>query len=218
MTSYTIPERESPFHFYATEFIGDVETIEELYNTEAEVGACAYVVENGFCFIQARKGDWKQLRSGRGRNGHRGERGVPGQPGANGRDGRDGVDGKQGPQGPRGERGQKGEQGPRGADGRDGLDGRPGEDGKDGRDGKDGKDGKDGVDGAPGPTGPRGFTGTNGQDGLGWTGGEYDYVTGKVTFHSDDGLSFSTGDLRGSPSPWAHMSIEQLANALRPYL
>jgi len=35
---------------------------------------------------------------------------------------------------------------------------------------------------------------------LGWTGGSYDANTGIVTFTSDDGLGFSTTDLRGSGS------------------
>lgn len=36
-----------------------------------------------------------------------------------------------------------------------------------------------------------------GLDGLGWTGGSYESSTGVVTFTSDDGLGFVTGDLRG---------------------
>jgi hypothetical protein len=44
----------------------------------------------------------------------------------------------------------------------------------------------------PGPDG------TPGKDGKGWTGGSYAEGTGRVTFTSDDGLGFSTGDLRGS--------------------
>jgi len=39
--------------------------------------------------------------------------------------------------------------------------------------------------------------GSAGADGLGFTGGSYDVATGTVTFTSDDGLGFSTGDLRG---------------------
>lgn len=35
-------------------------------------------------------------------------------------------------------------------------------------------------------------------DGQGWTGGSYDAGTGIVTFTSNDGLGFSTGDLRGA--------------------
>lgn len=37
-----------------------------------------------------------------------------------------------------------------------------------------------------------------GTDGLGWTGGSYNASTGIVTFTSDDGLGFATGDLRGA--------------------
>lgn len=40
--------------------------------------------------------------------------------------------------------------------------------------------------------------GDTGADGLGWTGGSYDAGTGVVTFASDDGLGFTTGDLRGA--------------------
>jgi len=54
--------------------------------------------------------------------------------------------------------------------------------------------------GTTGATGPQGPAGADGADGLGWTGGSYDAGTGVVTFTSDDGLGFSTGDLRGSGS------------------
>jgi hypothetical protein len=37
-----------------------------------------------------------------------------------------------------------------------------------------------------------------GDDGKGWTGGTYAIATGKVTFASDDGLGFTTDDLRGA--------------------
>lgn len=40
--------------------------------------------------------------------------------------------------------------------------------------------------------------GPAGDDGKGWTGGSYDSGTGIVTFTSDDGLGFTTGDLRGA--------------------
>ena len=42
-----------------------------------------------------------------------------------------------------------------------------------------------------------GVPGVPGTDGKGWTAGDYDASTGVVTFSSDDGLGFSTGDLRG---------------------
>ena len=58
--------------------------------------------------------------------------------------------------------------------------------------GADGSDGADGADGAQGDAGPAGA------DGQGWTGGSYNGGTGIVTFTSDDGLGFSTGDLRGA--------------------
>jgi len=52
-----------------------------------------------------------------------------------------------------------------------------------------------GVVGPAGPVGPKGDPGDNG---LGFTGGSYDSGTGIVTFTSDDGLGFSTTDLRGA--------------------
>jgi hypothetical protein len=159
--SYTIKRRENPFQFFASEFIGDIANADDLLNLDADVGALVYVINTGYTYIQAQKGDWKQLKAGKGSTGRPGDRGPIGPAGV------DGVDGK---------------------------------------------------DGLPGKDGPRGFTGTNGEDGRGWQGGSYDYVTGQVTFTSDDGLTFKTGDLRGAPSPWANLSIEQLAKALKPYL
>ncbi|AET72511.1 hypothetical protein SXGG_00011 [Synechococcus phage S-CBP42] len=215
MEIYHVKQRENPFQFHASEFLGDFPTLEHLYELDAKTGALAYVINTGYTYIQARPGDWKQLKAGKGTAGPRGPQGVPGPMGLPGRDGKDGLPGPIGPAGPPGIQGRPGKDG---VDGRDGAPGRNGVDGKDGKDGKDGVDGRDGVDGKPGKQGPRGFTGTNGEDGCGWTRGEYDYETGVVTFYSDDGLGFSTGDLRGAPSPWAHMSLEQLANALKPYL
>ena len=213
--SYSILKRENPFQFFASEFIGDVPTTEILEKTEAPVGTLCYVISTGYTYIQASEGIWRQLKAGKGTTGDRGPMGFPGENGVNGRDGRDGRDGsagKNGSQGPPGEKGEKGETGDRGSQGPSG---------KDGRDGANGRDGLDGTDGAPGTTGrvgPRGADGTDGKNGRGWSGGSYNYETGKVTFKSDDGLGFQTEDLRGAPSPWAHMSIEQLANALKPYL
>lgn len=215
MSSYNIKKRENPFQFHASEFIGDVPNIEILHATEAPVGALCYVVNTGYTYIQARPGDWKQLKAGRGTTGERGPEGRPGAPGMDGRDGRDGIDGRDGKDGSQGPTGKRGDTGKTGNRGPQGL---PGKDGKDGTDGRDGLGGTNGAPGAPGREGPRGLTGTNGEDGRGWSSGNYDHETGKVTFKSDDGLGFQTGDLRGAPSPWAHMSIEQLANALKPYL
>ena len=50
---------------------------------------------------------------------------------------------------------------------------------------------------AGGGGGVPGAPGTPGEDGLGWTSGSYDPLTGIVTFASDDGLGFVTDDLRG---------------------
>lgn len=48
------------------------------------------------------------------------------------------------------------------------------------------------------PTGGSGGQGPPGADGEGWTGGSYNAGDGTVTFTSDDGLGFSTSDLRGA--------------------
>lgn len=50
----------------------------------------------------------------------------------------------------------------------------------------------------PGVQGPAGANGAPGDNGDGFTGGSYDVLTGIVTFTSNDGLGFSTGDLRGA--------------------
>lgn len=120
--------------------------------------------------------------------------------------------------------GATGATGPAGADGADGADGTNGTNGTDGADGtgftggsynsstgvvtftsNDGLGfstgdlrGADGADGADGTNGTNGTNGTDGADGLGFTGGSYNSSTGIVTFTSDDGLGFSTGDLRGA--------------------
>ncbi|QDP55999.1 MAG: hypothetical protein Unbinned4409contig1001_18 [Prokaryotic dsDNA virus sp.] len=57
-----------------------------------------------------------------------------------------------------------------------------------------------GEKGAKGDKGEPGNNGTNGVNGLGFTGGSYDSSTGVVSFTSDDGLGFSTDDLRATGS------------------
>jgi len=42
------------------------------------------------------------------------------------------------------------------------------------------------------------YNGSDGDNGQGWTGASYDTSNGTVTFTSDDGLGFSTSDLRGT--------------------
>lgn len=64
--------------------------------------------------------------------------------------------------------------------------------------GPQGETGPAGPQGDPGADGADGLDGTDGADGSGWTGGSYSDLTGVVTFTSDDGLGFSTGDLRGT--------------------
>ena len=64
--------------------------------------------------------------------------------------------------------------------------------------GADGADGAQGPEGPQGPAGSDGADGADGADGQGWTAGYYTPETGIVTFDSDDGLGFSTTDLRGA--------------------
>ena len=64
-------------------------------------------------------------------------------------------------------------------------------------------------DGGGGP----GVPGPPGEDGKGWTGGSYDDASGVVTFTSDDGLGFATGDLRGADGePGAGVVIKGTAD------
>ena len=58
--------------------------------------------------------------------------------------------------------------------------------------------GPTGPTGDTGPIGPTGPTGVAGADGAGFTGGNYDENTGIVSFTSNDGLGFSTTDIRGT--------------------
>lgn len=90
---------------------------------------------------------------------------------------------EKGDTGPTGPQGETGEQGPQGIQGIQG---------ETGPEGPEGPQGPQGIQGIQGETGPAGA------DGLGWTGGSYDEATGVVTFTSDDGLGFVTGDLRGA--------------------
>lgn len=57
-----------------------------------------------------------------------------------------------------------------------------------------------------------GAAGSNGTDGTGFTGGSYNPSTGVVTFTSDDGLGFSTGDLRGPTYPSANTTTTGLVD------
>lgn len=111
------------------------------------------------------------LRGPQGEQGEKGDTGSQGIPGNDGADGTNGIDG---------DKGDKGDQGDQGI---------PGTPGADGVDGTNGTNGTNGSDGAPG---------ADGSDGLGFTGGSYDSGSGVVTFTSDDGLGFVTGDLRGA--------------------
>ena len=81
----------------------------------------------------------------------------------------------------------------------------PGTDGTNGTDGTDGltayeiaqNAGFSGTE-AEWLTSLNGVDGINGVDGTGFTGGSYDSNTGVITFTSDDGLGFTTNDLRGT--------------------
>ena len=141
--------------------------------------------------------------------------------------GADGVDGTNGTDGVDGTNGTNGIDGTNGTDGTDGLGftggsydnsngivtftsddglgfvtgdlrGEQGIQGVKGDDGADGTNGTNGIDGTNGTNGTDGNDGTNGTDGLGFTGGNYNVGTGVVTFTSNDGLGFATGDLRGA--------------------
>ena len=151
-------------------------------------------------------------------------KGAKGDTGAAGPQGSQGVKGDKGDQG---DTGPQGDQGIQGAAGQDGADGSDGSDGADGAGftggsydsgtgvvtftsddglgfstgdlrGADGADGADGSDGTNGTNGADGTNGDDGADGTGFTGGSYNAATGVVTFTSNDGLGFSTGDLRGA--------------------
>jgi len=57
-----------------------------------------------------------------------------------------------------------------------------------------------GIRGEKGDPGNDGAPGEDGAPGSGFTGGSYDSETGIVTFESEDGIGFSTGDLRSEES------------------
>ena len=61
-----------------------------------------------------------------------------------------------------------------------------------------GPEGPTGPDGPQGGKGDPGANGADGANGKGWTSGSYNTTNGIVTFASDDGLGFSTTDLRGA--------------------
>ena len=73
-----------------------------------------------------------------------------------------------------------------------------GDKGDTGDTGATGPQGPQGIQGETGATGPQGIQGIQGETGAGFTGGSYNGTTGIVTFTSDDGLGFSTTDLRGA--------------------
>ena len=190
--TYNIGPRADRFQLDALPLLDDVQDTKDLLELDAAVGSVCYVVSSGKLLVQVRRGDWKQLKVGRGTQGDPGPKGDVGPAGPQGVDGIQGPRGDTGPQGIPGNQGPRGEQGPPGPTGAQGPSG-----GRDGVDGRDGRDGKDGV----------------GIDAM-----KYDQESGRVKITLTDGKSLVTDDLRGAPSPWSHLSIEQLANALKPYL
>ena len=185
-------------------FLGDVETITELYEIKnPKHGDSVYVVRGGHLYlaVQTELGiDWKQLRVGKGSRGPVGERGqrglkgIQGEPGLDGKDGRDGADGKDG------------------KDGRDGINGR---DGKDGKDGKQGVPGRDGV--AIAKDGQPGRNGKDGEDGAGWDDVFYNPSDGRFHFTSQSHphLNYSSPPLH---IPFFGLSLQEIADKLKPYL
>ncbi len=90
--------------------------------------------------------------------------------------------------GVKGDKGDTGEQGIQGIDGSQGIQGEQG---------LRGLTGDVGIQGIQGEQGIQGDIGLTGSDGLGWTDGSYDELTGITTFTSTDGLGFETTDIRG---------------------
>ena len=112
--------------------------------------------------------------------------------------------------------GATGPQGPQGIKGDTGATGATGPQGPQGDTGPQGIQGETGATGATGPQGIQGIQGIQGPagaDGLGFTGGSYNASTGIVTFTSDDGLGFSTGDLRGAGDLISTNNLSDLASA-----
>jgi len=103
--------------------------------------------------------------------------------------------GDTGATGPQGIQGIQGDQGIQGEQGIQGIQGETGDTGPEGPQGIQGIQGLQGIQGETGETGPQGI---QGEQGLGFTGGSYNSSTGVVSFTSDDGLGFVTGDLRGA--------------------
>ena len=76
MNTYRIQTRENPFQFHASEFVGDVPNLEQLYSLDVPVGSLAYVINTGYSYILARPGDWKQLKASKGSTGPVGNFGM----------------------------------------------------------------------------------------------------------------------------------------------
>ena len=109
--------------------------------------------------------------------------------------GAQGIQGDNGVKGDTGDQGDQGIQGEQGLAGDQGIQGVKGDTGDQGIQGDIGLTGDQGIQGIQGV---KGDDGANGTDGDGWTSGAYTAGTGVVTFSSDDGLGFVTGDLRGA--------------------
>ncbi len=93
----------------------------------------------------------------------------------------------------------KGDIGSTGIQGIQGVQGDKGDTGDTGADSVvAGPQGIQGIQGVKGDTGDQGIQGNVGATGDGFTGGSYAPGTGIITFTSDDGIGFSTSDLRGA--------------------
>jgi hypothetical protein len=126
-----------------------------------------------------------------------------------------GATGATGPQGPQGDTGPQGIQGIQGIQGDTGATGATGATGPKGDTGDTGPQGIQGIQGIQGPqgdTGATGATGPQGDTGAGFTGGSYNASTGVVTFTSNDGLGFVTGDLRGADAEGDLISTNNLSD------
>ncbi|WVQ00116.1 tail fiber protein [Synechococcus phage MA10] len=182
---------------------------------DASTGAVTFTSDDGLEFTT---GDLTGERGPQGVKGETGDQGPQGEQGERGYIGPQGPQGEQGVQGlvgPQGETGLTGPQGPQGPQGIQGLVGPQGDQGLTGPQGPQGLQGAQGPQGVQGEDGPQGIQGEQGvqgptgETGAGFTGGSYDSATGQVTFTSNDGIGFTTGDLRADISS---LSIDALSD------
>lgn len=161
--------------------VNDVWILTEATGAPIRSGGSLAEVGDGVVWAET---EWINIGPFRGPKGDQGDQGIQG------------IEGPQGVQGIEGPQGIQGIPGPAGADSTV-----PGPEGPEGPEGPIGLTGPEGPPGADSVVpGPQGIQGLPGVDGLGWTGGSYDELTGTITFTSDDGLEFTTPDLRSGSS------------------